>query len=192
MGKNTTRIGLFATAGAGAAALAIAGFALPANAADTANSWDETTTATSASSSVDGFRTMVHDLLQGNDTAAGNLGVDGGLVNAPLVEGPLVADVANGPIASGNDTPVASGNETLNGNDTLSGNDVSAPVASGNDVSAPVDAPVGSGNDTVVDAPVGSGNDTSSDTSTDVGTEVRDLVDGVTGDLGVDLGGLGR
>jgi hypothetical protein len=189
MRKNTTRIGILATAGAGAAALALAGFALPANASDTASTWEDTTTSTSTSSSIDGFRAMVHDLIQANgtDTTAGNVGLDGGVINAPLVQGPLVGDVASGPILSGNDTPVASGNETANGNEVASGNEVSAPVGSGNDVSAPVEAPVGSGNDTSVDAPVGSGNDTGLDVG-GIGADVRDLVDDVTGAIGLDLG----
>lgn len=96
------------------------------------------------------------------------LGVDnvdvlsGGIVNAPLVD---TGDVLNGN-GSNNATPIASGNgDILSGNDTpvASGNDVAAPVASGNDTDIPVEAPVASGNDVSAEAPVASGNDTAVD-----------------------------
>jgi hypothetical protein len=205
MRKNTTRIGILATAGAGVTALAIAGFALPANADETTATWDDSTTTTTVSSPVDAFTARLHELRGGDGNTFGNIGLDGGLISAPLIQGPLVGGVASGPILSGNDTPVASGNdapiasgnETLNGNDVSapvgSGNEVTAPVASGNDVSAPVEAPVGSGNDVSapvdagVEAPVGSGNDTGVDVG-NIGADVRDLVDDVTGLVGLDLG----
>lgn len=186
--RKMNRIGLLSAAGAGVAALAV-GVALPAAAADDRSSWtNETTSVTSA---FDGFRTWVEGnvLGSGNDTTAGNVGIDGGLVNAPLVDGPVVSDVANGPVLSGNDTPV------------LSGNDVTAPVGSGNDTS--LEAPVGSGNEvgngnstgngtevgngnsTGTGNDVGSGNDTGASLS-DIGTQV----DGAVGDVSSEVDGM--
>lgn len=190
--RKITRLGLISTAGASAAALAVAGFALPAS-ADTWNPSEETTTTvTEASTSIEGFQTWFREnvLGSGNDTTAGNLGIDGGLIN-----GPLVSDSLNPAVLSGNDTPVLSGND-VSGN--LSGNDVSAPVGSGNDVSAPVDAPIVSGND-VSGNEVGSvgdvanGTDVGGDTGVsvgDIGAEVDDLVGDVSGDVDSLVSGL--
>ncbi|NYF16971.1 hypothetical protein HDC37_001796 [Microbacterium sp. AK009] len=166
MRKNITRAGVL-TAGLGIAALTVTGLALPAN-ADTVSSADETQTTVSALTTLEAFQDILNDALQasGNATETGDLsidGVDGGLINGPIVSGSVIDDVANGPILSGNDTPVVSGNE------------VQAPVASGNETS--VDAPVASGNE------VASGNDT--DTSVgDVGASVG----GVVGDVGASVG----
>ncbi|GAA1684044.1 hypothetical protein [Microbacterium lacus] len=173
--RKITRLGLISTAGASAAALAVAGFALPAS-ADTWNPSEETTTTvTEASTSIEGFQTWFREnvLGSGNDTTAGNLGIDGGLIN-----GPLVSDSLNPAV--------------------LSGNDVSAPVGSGNDVSAPIDAPIGSGND-VSDTELGSvgdvanGTDVGGDTGVsvgDIGAEVDDLVGDVSGDVDSLVSGL--
>ena len=162
MRKNMTRAGLLGTAGIGAAALAVAGFALPATADDDISSWssDQTHTSVEAIESFDAFQTLLDDLIDtyGNETTTGDVGIDGGLVN-----GPLVSDIGNGPV--------------------LSGNDVSAPVGSGNDTS--VDAPVGSGNEVGNGNVVGSGNDTGVSVG-DVGAEVGDL----TGDIGAEVGDL--
>lgn len=171
--RNQNRLGLLTTAGAGIAALAIAGFALPASANDGPDSVDETQTSTTdLTGSFDAIQDIARDLIlaSGNDTSTGDVSLDG-----PLVQGPLVSDIGNGALLSGNDTPIASGNE-------VSGNDVSAPVVSGNDVSAPIeapiDAPVVSGNDTSVDAPVGNGTGISVG---DIGAEVDDLLNGILG-----------
>lgn len=193
--RKMTRTGLLGTAGIGAVALAVTGIALPANADDQTWSSDETHVSTTAFESVDAFQAWVHDVIEanGNETTAGNVGVDGGLIN-----GPLVSDVANGPILSGNDAPVASGN------------DVQAPVASGNDTT--VDAPVGNGNhvgsgnqagngNEVSTSPnVGSGNHTGAslsdigadvdDVTSDIGAEVGDVVSDVTGEVDDLVGGL--
>jgi hypothetical protein len=188
--RNKNRLGLLTTAGAGVAALAITGFALPASADDGSSSVDDSTTSTDVTGSFDAIQDVVRDLIlaSGNDTSTGDIGLDG-----PLVEGPVVSDIGNGALLSGNDTPIASGNE-------VSGNEVSAPVGSGNEVSAPieapveveapveapieapVDAPVGSGNDTSVDAPVDSDNDTDlslDDIGSDIGADVDSLVSGL-------------
>jgi hypothetical protein len=199
MRTNTkTRLGLIA-AGTGVAALTITGLALPANAEDTTSvdqAWTTETTEsmTEITSSLDAFQTWVSESLNAN--GSGN--------DVTLVEGPLVGgDVLSGPIGSGNQAPVGSGNDTPIG----SGNDVSAPVGSGNDTSveAPVDAPVGSGNDvsagngnsadgnasgneTGNGNDVGSGNESSTDAGIglgDIGADVDNLVDDVTGDLGL-------
>lgn len=190
-----TRLSLIA-AGTGAAALAVAGFALPANADDHSASNEEstTTTTTDLTSSFDAFQTWVNDALtvSDNQTVTG-VSPDTSVGDVTLVEGPLVSDSLNGDLLSGNQTPVASGNQAP----IASGNDVAAPVLSGNDtnVEAPVDAPVGSGNDVSapIDAPVGSGNETHNDTDTgvsvgDIGADVDDLVDSITSDL--DLGDI--
>lgn len=181
MRTNKTRIFTLATAGAGAAALAVAGFALPASADDRAPQNDTTSAYTELAGSVDAFQdsfqTWIGDIAAGN--TLGNVGVDGGLVN--------VGDVANGPILSGNDVPVGSGN------------DVSAPIGSGNDVA--VDAPVGSGNEigngTEVGngAEVGSGNVVGSGNDTgvsvgDIGADVDDLVGDISGDIDSTLNGV--
>lgn len=178
--RNKNRLGLLTTAGAGVAALALTGFALPATADDGSSSVDDSTTSTDVTGSTDAIQDIVRDLIlaSGNDTSTGDIGLDG-----PLVDGPVVSDIGNGAILSGNDTPIASGNE-------VSGNEVSAPVGSGNEVSAPVeapieapvDAPVGSGNDTIVDAPVESDNDTGlslGDIGGDIGADVDSLVSGL-------------
>lgn len=179
MRTNKTRIFTLATAGAGAAALAVAGFALPASADDRAPQNDTTSAYTELAGSVDAFQesfqTWIGDIAAGN--TLGNVGVDGGLVN--------VGDVANGPILSGNDVPV------------VSGNDVSAPIGSGNDVA--VDAPVGSGNEigngTEVGNGSGSGNVVGSGNDTgvsvgDIGAEVDDLVGDISGDIDSTLNGV--
>ncbi|TQK20638.1 hypothetical protein FBY40_3177 [Microbacterium sp. SLBN-154] len=172
MRKNITRAGVF-TAGIGIAALTVTGLALPAN-ADTVSSADETQTTVSALTTLEAFQDILNDALQasGNSAQTGDVsidGVDGGLVNGPIVSGPVVDDVANGPILSGNDTPIASGN------------DVQAPIVSGNDTS--VDAPIGSGNE------VASGNDT--DTSIgDIGASVGDVVGDVSGEVDGLVSGL--
>lgn len=187
--RKMTRLGIFTTAGASAAALAVAGFALPASAADGGDSTNESSsTSTDFMSSIEGVQSLLRDtiLASGNDSAIGDIGL-----NAPVVEGPLVSE---SPVLSGNDTPVLSGNET------------SAPIGSGNDVSAPIDAPVGSGNDVgsgneVSGNDVGSGNDTGSgndvgsgnDTDTDTGVSVGDIgaeVDDVVGDVSGEVDGL--
>lgn len=178
--RNKNRLGLLTAAGAGVAALALTGFALPATADDGSSSVDDSTTSTDVTGSTDAIQDIVRDLIlaSGNDTSTGDIGLDG-----PLVDGPVVSDIGNGAILSGNDTPIASGNE-------VSGNEVSAPVGSGNEVSAPVeapieapvDAPVGSGNDTTVDAPVESDNDTGlslDDIGGDIGADVDSLVSGL-------------
>lgn len=193
--RKMTKAGMFGTAGIGAVALAVTGFALPASADDhtTTTSSDETHTSVEALESLEVFQTWIDDFIaaNGNDTNAGNVGVDGGLIN-----GPVVSDVANGPILSGNDTPIASGN------------DVSAPVGSGNDVS--VEAPVGSGNEvgngnsvgngTDVGTEVGNGTETNTgvgdvgaevgDLTSDIGTDVSDLVSDVSSDVDGLVGGL--
>lgn len=173
--RKMTRFGITTTAGVGAAALAIAGFALPASAADSGeNTHEVTSTSTDVMSSIEGLQAWVRDaiLASGNDTSVGN--VDGGLINAPLVEGPLVSE---SPVLSGNDTPVASGNEV-----------------SGNEVTASIDAPVGSGNE-VSGNDVGSENATGSGNETgisvgDIGAEVDDLLGDVSGDVDSLVGGL--
>jgi len=178
--RKMTRAGLMGTAGIGAVALAVAGFSIPANADDHTSSADETRTSVDAVDSLDAFQgwVWVDDALDANDNTIGNFAVDGG-----LIDGPLVSDVGNGPILSGNDAPIASGN------------DVSAPVGSGNDVS--VDAPVGSGNDVGNDVGhgtnLGSGNDTGAsvgdvgaevgDLTSEIGTHVEDLVGDVSSDV---------
>jgi hypothetical protein len=177
--RNKNRLGLLATAGTGVAALAIAGFALPASADEGSVSDESTQTSTTdVAGSLDAIQNVVRDLVlaSGNDASTGDIALDG-----PLVEGPLVSDIGNGALLSGNDTPIASGND-------VSGNDVSAPVGSGNDVSAPIeapveapiDAPVVSGNDTDVDAPIDSDTDTGLSVG-DIGAEVDSLVSGILG-----------
>ncbi|MGU3646807.1 hypothetical protein ACLBXX_17755 [Microbacterium sp. C23T] len=180
--RKTTRAGLMGTAGIGAVALAVAGFSIPANADDHTSAAEDTHTSAHALDSLDAFQgwAWVDDALDANDNTIGSVGVGGG-----LIDGPLVRDVANGPILSGNDAPV------------LSGNDVSAPIGSGNDVS--VDAPVGSGNEVAGGnfvgngTNVGSGNDTGvavgevgaeiGDLTSDIGTHVDDLVGDVSSDV---------
>ncbi len=183
--RKMTRAGLMGTAGLGAVALAVAGFSIPANADDHTSSADETRTSVDALDSLDAFQgwVWVDDALDAKDNTIGSLGIDGGLINAPLV-----SDVGNGPILSGNDAPV------------LSGNDVSAPVGSGNDVT--VDAPVGSGNEVGNGNSVGNGTNVGSGNDTgvsvgDVGAEVGDLtseigthVDDLVGDVSSDVDGL--
>lgn len=171
MRTDKKRFATIATATAGAAALAVAGFAFPANAAERGG--DSTWKTTEITTALDAFQSALDNFSLANgpigndaDTNAGNVGIDGGLIN-----GPLVSDVANGPILSGNDAPV------------LSGNDVSAPVGSGNDVA--VDAPVGSGNEVGTGNVVGSGNDTGVSIG-DIGADVDNLV----GDISSDVDGL--
>ena len=173
MRKNMTRAGLLGTAGIGAAALAVAGFALPATADDDISSWssDQTHTSVEGIESFDAFQTLLDDLIDtyGNETTTGDVGIDGG-----LVDGPLVSDIGNGPV--------------------LSGNDVSAPVGSGNDTS------VGSGNEVGNGNVVGSGNDTGvsvgdvgaevGDLTGDIGAQVGDLVGDVSTDVDDLVGGL--
>tara|TARA_B100000378_G_scaffold151277_1_gene122084 strand:- start:540 stop:1295 length:756 start_codon:yes stop_codon:yes gene_type:complete len=181
MRKNITRAGLLAT-GFGAAALVTTGLALPASADDTISSTDETVTTTSAMTSLDAFQTWVHDAIDaGGNTAA---------LDTTLVEGPLVSDVGNGAILSGNDTPIGSDNSVDapigSGNST----DIDAPVGSGNDVASGNEVSgndVGSGNDTASGNETASGNDTSvaDDASIgDVGAEVGDVTNDVSGEVG--------
>jgi hypothetical protein len=179
-------LGMTAAAGTGALALAFAGFALPANAADQSVSADETMTTTSAAvtSSLEAFQAWVSDALQASDVlntnGSGNdVSPTTGIGDVSVIDGPIVG----GDVLSGNQTPVGSGN------------DVQAPVGSGNDVSAPVDAPVGSGNDTgvstgdvssSVDGLVGDVTGSVGDISGSIG----DIVDGATGDLDLGLGDI--
>ncbi len=66
--EKITRLGLISTAGASAAALAVAGFALPAS-ADTWNPSEETTTTvTEASTSIEGFQTWFRENVLGAAT----------------------------------------------------------------------------------------------------------------------------
>lgn len=168
MRKNVTRAGILTTAGLGAVALTITGFALPASADDDITSTDESVTSVSTLESLDLFQTWVDDVLAlyGNDTSA----LDSGVVNGPIVDGPLVSDVGNGAVLSGNDTPV------------LSGNDIDAPVGSGNDVGS--GNVVGSGNDTGVS--VGDADADLGDLTTDIGADV----DGMVGDISSDVDDL--
>ncbi|MEW1976240.1 hypothetical protein AB0301_14360 [Microbacterium profundi] len=172
--RNTNRLGLLATAGAGVAALALTGFALPATADDGSSSVDDSMTSTDVTGSTDAIQDIVRDLIlaSGNDTSTGDIGLDG-----PLVEGPVVSDIGNGAILSGNDTPIASGNE------------VSAPVGSGNEVTAPVEAPIEAPIETPVDAPLVSGNDTSVDAPVDSDNDTGLSLDGI-GDIGADVDSL--
>lgn len=215
--NTKTRIGMIAAAGTGAAALAVAGFALPASADDNVTSTDASTTATQFVDASDPFYTWVSDLIDSGDFTASPQTAVGDIANVgPLVQGPLVSDSLNGDVASGNQTPVVSGNDTTapigSGNDTTapigSGNDLGSgnEVGSGNDVTAPVDAPVGSGNDTGVstgDAGVSTGDNGASvgDISgsvEDISGSVDDVVGGVTSgvddvvDGALDLGGILR
>jgi hypothetical protein len=205
MRTTKNRLTLLA-AGTGAAALAVAGLALPASADDTTSSVEEstTTTTTDLTSDYDAFQTWVSEALNANGSA-NEVSPNTGVGDVTLVEGPLVGDVLTGPIGSGNQAPIGSGNETPIG----SGNEVSAPVGSGNDTA--VDAPVGSGNDVSAGNgnsadgnasgneagngnsagngnEVGSGNESSTDTGIsvgDIGADVDNLVDDVTSDLGL-------
>lgn len=172
--RNKNRLGLLTTAGAGVAALALTGFALPATADDGSSSVDDSTTSTDVTGSTDAIQDIVRDLIlaSGNDTSTGDIGLDG-----PLVEGPVVSDIGNGAILSGNDTPIASGNE------------VSAPVGSGNEVTAPVEAPIEAPIETPVDAPLVSGNDTSVDAPVDSDNDTGLSLDGI-GDIGADVDSL--
>lgn len=187
--RKMTRIGLLTTAGASAAALAVAGFALPASAESWSPSQESSTTSTEVTSSIEGFQTWFREnvLASGNDTTAGNIGIDGGLIN-----GPIVSDSLNGAVLSGNDTPVLSGNDV---SDNLSGNDVSAPVGSGNDISAPIEAPVGSGNEVGNGTELGTGNVVGSGNDTgvsvgDIGADVDDLVGDIGADVDTLVGGI--
>ncbi|MCE7481342.1 MULTISPECIES: hypothetical protein [Microbacterium] len=178
--RNKNRLGLLTTAGAGVAALALTGFALPATADDGSSSVDDSTTSTDVTGSTDAIQDIVRDLIlaSGNDTSTGDIGLDG-----PLVDGPVVSDIGNGAILSGNDTPVASGNE-------VSGNEVSAPVGSGNEVSAPVEAPIEAPVEAPVDAPVGSGNDTTVDAPVETDNDTGLSLDDIGGDIGADVDSL--
>lgn len=184
--RKMNRIGMIATGGAGALALAV-GVAMPANAAEHTSTTEESTT--TVTSSFDGFRAWIEQSVigGGNDLTAGNLGI-GDIAGGTLVEGPLVSDIGNGAILSGNYTPVLSGNETtapvLSGNDT----NVDAPVASGNEVANDLGSGnvVGSGNDTAV-----SGNDTGVSVG-DIGADVDTMVDDITTEVDdlVDVDGI--
>jgi hypothetical protein len=161
---NTTKKTAFGIAGAAAATLLTVGFAAPAM-ADTSSDSSTTESMSSWSSVTD----LTNDLTTALST--------GDLFTTPVVIAPNVdtGDLSVGDVASGNQAPIASGNE------------VAAPVASGNETS--VTAPVASGNET------GNGNsvanpttDTSvGDLTSNIGTEVQDLVGGVTGGLGLGL-----
>lgn len=174
MRTNLKRATLYTSAGLGAAALAI-GFALPANAADTQDIENSTTQSSSQTDTMTGDISAWFD-----DIASETLSLDGNGVS--LSQGPLVSDVANVSDVAGG--PILSGNESAIG----SGNDVSAPIGSGNDVS--VDAPVGSGNDVASGTEVGNGNTTdlggvgNGNSVGDVGAEVGDITSAVTGSVG--------
>lgn len=166
--KNITRkISVFGATGAAATALIVGGMIAPAQASTLDDA--QGSNATSATSSIDG---ALYRALSGN--ANGNGASTGPLLNGPVLNGPVVDrsltsdinDVASGnAIASGNDVPVASGNDTS----------VSAPVTA--PVTAPVDAPV----DAAVDTDLGG-------VSGDIGAGVTDVVDGALGNL--DLGAV--
>jgi hypothetical protein len=181
-----TRLGMIAAAGAGSAALAVAGFALPASAADHDSSVDWTDISSSITAPLEAAQTWITDTIDLTNAPQTDVSPDTSVGDVSVIEGPLVNGPLLGDVLSGNQTPVGSGN------------DVQAPIGSGNDVQvpieAPVEAPVGSGNDTAIDAPVGSGNESDNDTSIggigNIGAEVNDIVDDVTSGLGVDLGGL--
>lgn len=185
--RNTTktRFGLITTAGAGVAALAIAGLALPARADERGSSTDWTQISSSLTAPVDALQTWISDAVSADGTTVApvtGVSPDTSVGDVSLIEGPLTGD-----ILSGNQAPIASGNDVTA--PVGSGNDVAAPV----DVTAPIEAPVGSGNDTSVDAPVDAGTDTGLSVG-DIGADVSDIVDNVTGDLDsvLDLGGLLR
>lgn len=162
MRTNLKRATLYTSAGLGAAALAI-GFALPANAADTQDIENSTTQSSSQTDTTTGDISAWFD-----DIARETLSLDGNGVS--LSQGPLVSDVANvGDVAGG---PILSGNESAIG----SGNDVSAPIGSGNDVASGTE--VGNGNSTDLGG-VGNGNSVG-----DVGAEVGDITSAVTGSVG--------
>ncbi|RLK52708.1 hypothetical protein [Microbacterium telephonicum] len=179
MRTNLKRAAVLGTAGLGAVALS-AGFALPAMADDGDHTTTQTATSamseiapwTDADATLGDFQLWVQDLVdaQGGDVTGGDItGGDTNVGNgSSLVEGPLRGDVSTRDILSG---PIGSGNEI--------------PVGSGNDASAPI----GSGNDTSVEAPIGSGNDVGNGTEVgvgDVGAEVGDL----TSDIGTEVGDL--
>ncbi|MFJ6653781.1 hypothetical protein ACIQLJ_13410 [Microbacterium sp. NPDC091313] len=189
--SKNTRLGIIA--GTGAAALAVAGFALPAHAADQDSSVQESTTTTTAAitSSFEALQAWVTDTARVTDAlntnGSGNtVAPNTGIGDVSVVEGPLVG----GDVLSGNQAPVGSGN------------DVAAPVGSGNDVTAPVEAPIGSGNDTgvstgdvsgSVDGLVGDVSGSIGDVTGSVGDisgEVGGIVDNATGDLDLGLGDI--
>lgn len=182
MRKNTTRLGILATAGTGVAALAVAGLGLPAMADDSTWSTDESTS--TSTTDLAGSFDALQDLIDEAIVASGNTTAIAPDVSVGDIGGGTVVD---GPIVGGD---LGSGNNVGSGNDT--------PVGSGNEVTAPVEAPVGSGNDTAVEAPVGSGNGIGDIGTTvdgavgDIGGTVGDVVDGAVGDLtdDIDLGGL--
>lgn len=173
MRTNTkNRLGIITAAGAGAAAIVVAGFALPAS-ADEPREGDWSSFTTTLSAPVEAAQTWLTNAIEAGSASVSpetSVAPDTAVGDVSVIQGPIVGDVL-----SGNQTPVASGN------------DVQAPVASGNDVQAPVDVPVGSGNETGIEAPVVP--ETSIGGSVgDIGTQVGDLVDGLTSNL--DLGGL--
>ncbi|TFB97574.1 hypothetical protein [Cryobacterium sp. HLT2-28] len=179
MNTITKRLSAFGIAGI-ASAIIVGGLAAPAQASEQGSPQLTGTDGSSAAQTVD-FG-LLTDALTGNQaTGTGVAGNDasllgGGVLNAPLVSGPVVDRSLTGDVGD-----VASGNEVGNGNDV--------PVASGNDtsVSAPVTAPV----EAPVTAPVGSGNDVTGGNVGDIGSSVNDVVDGSLG--GLDLGAvLGR
>jgi hypothetical protein len=197
MNKITTRIGTIGAFGA-AAALAIVAIAAPAQASEL--DYTETSTSTSTSSSdsyqatLDGLTDILNGTLAGN-TGNGALGndvslVEGGLINAPLVDVPVeipVDDVGSGnSVGNGNDVPVGSGNDVPVG----SGNDTSVDAPVDVPVDVPVEAPIEAPVNAPVDAPVGNGNDsTVGGSSVDgIDTQVDNLVDDVLGGLGLGLG----
>lgn len=189
--SKNTRLGIIA--GTGAAALAVVGFALPANAADQTSTDADTTATTTAAitSSFEALQAWVTDTAQVTDAlntnGSGNtVAPQTGIGDVSVVEGPLIG----GDVLSGNQAPVASGN------------DVTAPIGSGNDVTAPVEAPVGSGNDAgvstgdvsssvdgLVSDVTGSVGDVSGSVG-DISGQVNDIVDGATGDLDLGLGDI--
>jgi hypothetical protein len=184
MNTITKRLSAFGVAGVAASALLVAGLAAPAQASE-----PDRTAHSSHSSAPTADLGLLNDALTGNTAGTGfSAMIGGGVLNAPLVNGPVVDRSLTSDIGD-----VASGQEVGNGTSVGNGNDV--PVASGNDtsVTAPVTAPVG--------APVGSGNDVTqsganvSDIDIDIDSSVTDTVDNaVSGSLGgLDLGAiLGR
>jgi len=187
----STKKTVFGIAGAAAAACLTVGFAAPAFASSGHDghgdsTWDSSSiSSTSTSTSADRA-----NLLDGLTASGFNL-TPSTNTWTPIVLSP---SVSTGDLLSGNST--ANGNTVGSQNPVLSGNDVTAPVASGNDTSVASgnSTPVASGNDTSVDGnAVASGNDVSNDVSSttgDINSDVRDLVGGITGAVG--LGGLGR
>jgi hypothetical protein len=165
MNKMTKKTA-FGITGAATATMLVAGFASPAMADDTSNSWDSSSQATTTTTSfADFFRTG----------DASN--------ESPIVLAPSIGDIGNGNVLlSGNDVsaPVASGNETVL-NDIASGNSVSgnsvSDIANGTSVSGgDLGASVGDLGASVDDLVDGG----------DIGANVDNLVGGILADLGIE------